>query len=51
MLITQYFTIPDSTCFFTECKMYLGTTLNTSVTVTYSGTGSTATVVFNINTS
>ena len=51
MLITQYFTIPDSTCFFTECKMYLGTTLNTSVTVTYSRSGSTATVVFEINTS
>ena len=51
MILSQYFTFPDSTCSFSYCSMYLGATLYTSVTVTYSGTGSTATAIFNIDTS
>ena len=50
MLITEYFTILDNSCFFSTCSMYSGTTLDTLVTVSYSGSGSTATVLFKIDT-
>jgi len=36
---------------FSSCSMYKGTTLDSSVTVSYSGSGSTATVIFKISTS
>ena len=51
MLITEYFTILDSSCSFSTCSMYSGTSKDNSVTVIYTGSGSTATVVFKIVTS
>ena len=57
MAITDFFNIPDTSCYFSSCSFVssVGTTTsqgtaNSLFTIAYSGTGSSATITFTINT-